>query len=519
MKCKKIGNVLTVIIWLAQACAEIFTAYQIIKLNILPDKTMFLVELIFLFLLAGTGLLFFRHSKNKPGRLRLIITGMLSLLIVAVCMISSYTLFKLESTFSAVTAEKTLVTVPVGVYIKSDDSAETVNDSSNFTYAVIKSDTDSYADQAVEDIEKEIGDSISTKTYDSLPEMADALENDEVQAIIVNNALVDVLSEVEEYKDFPSGVKQIYEDSVVRKEESALNNTDSDTLRDNSDAKGVSAEENDTKAADVEKKIGTDITNTPFACYFSGSDTRDKMLTTSRSDVNILAVVNPNSKQILLVNTPRDYYIANPAGGGKLDKLTHCGIYGIDCSIQALADFYQVDIPYYAQINFSGFETLIDAVGGVSVYSEKAFKAINSEIHIGYNHLNGEEALDFARERHSLAGGDNDRGKNQMKVLQGLVNKFSAGTILKNYSDILNSLEGMFITNINSSDIAKLVKMQLTDMSKWNVNSYAVTGTGGRGETYSMPGWSLYVMYPDEDSVDTAKNLINQVIVGEMQEK
>lgn len=332
MKCKKIGSVLIVIIWLAQAAAEIFSAYQIIKLNILPDKIMFVAELIFLFLLTGTGLLFFRHSKKKPGRLRPIITGVLSLLVVAVCMIGSYTLFKLESTFSAVTDEKTLVTVPVGVYIKSDNSVETVKDSSNFTYAVIKSDTDFYTDQVVGDIEKEIGDSISTKTYDSLPEMADALENDEVQAIIVNDALVDVLSEIEEYKDFPSGVKQIYEDSVIRKEEAAVNNIDSNTLHDDSTTKSVSVEANDTKAANVEKRIGTDITNTP--CYFSGSDTRDKMLTT-----------------------------------------------------------------------------------------------------------------------------------------------------------------------------------------RWNVNSYAVTGTGGRGETYSMPGWSLYVMYPDEDSVDTAKNLINQVIVGEMQEK
>ena len=262
-------------------------------------------------------------------------------------------------------------------------------------------------------------------------------------------------------------------------------------------------------------EVTPNITNTPILIYLSGSDTRDQMLTTSRNDVNILAVVNPNTKQILLINTPRDYYIGNPAGGGAKDKLTHCGIYGIDCSMEALAGLYQEEINYYAQINFTGFKTLIDAIGGVTVYSDTAFKAINTEIHVGNNDLDGAGALDFARARHALSGGDNDRGKHQMGVIRAVVQKLSAGTILTHYAEIMDSLAGMFITDMSSGDVSSLVRMQLSDLAKWDVFTYAVTGTGGRAETYSMPGWSLYVMYPNEETVAHATELIDKMVDGE----
>lgn len=276
------------------------------------------------------------------------------------------------------------------------------------------------------------------------------------------------------------------------------------------------ASDDTTEGSDAGKNSDTGITEKPFLLYLSGSDTRSEMLTTSRSDVNILAAVNPVTKQILLINTPRDYYIANPAKDGELDKFTHCGIYGIDCSIQALEDLYDEDITCYAQINFTGFETLIDAVGGVTVHSDTAFKTSRgTEIVKGDNDLNGKEALILVRERYNLPNGDNDRGKNQMKVLKEVVKKLSSGkTLLMNYSDILESLEGMFITDVSSDEIAAFVKMQLDDMESWNVLSYAVTGTGGRAETASMPGRRLYVCYPDQSTVKKAKKLIDQVMEG-----
>ena len=226
--------------------------------------------------------------------------------------------------------------------------------------------------------------------------------------------------------------------------------------------------------------------------------------------------MNPVTKQILLLNTPRDYYIANPEYGGSMDKLTHLGIYGTDVSMRGLSDLYNEQIDYYAQINFSGFETLIDAIGGVTVDSDYEFWALNEfYIQQGENYLNGEEALAFARERYALPGGDNDRGKNQMKVITGVVKKLTSGTtILSNYTQIMDSLEGMFATNFDMNDLSKLVKMQLDDMASWHIVSYAVTGYGDSRETCSAPGEYLYVTIPDQDSVDRAIELIDMVMDG-----
>ena len=199
-----------------------------------------------------------------------------------------------------------------------------------------------------------------------------------------------------------------------------------------------------------------------------------------------------------------------------MDKLTHCGNYGTQCSMDALAALYNEDIEYYAQINFTGFETLIDAIGGVTVNSETSFSAQGYYFQEGENELDGAAALAFARERYALAGGDNDRGKNQMRVITGVIQKLASGALLANYSQILDSLEGMFATNFPMEAVARLVKMQLEDMASWNIVSYAVTGYNGEETTYSTPGLYCYVMYPDEETVEHATELIDMVMAGEI---
>jgi LCP family protein required for cell wall assembly len=255
----------------------------------------------------------------------------------------------------------------------------------------------------------------------------------------------------------------------------------------------------------------------PFVVYVSGSDTYgSQIVKTGRSDVNILAVVNPMTKQVLLINTPRDYYVENTAGGGARDKLTHCGIYGAECSMQALGDLYGMGIDYYAKINFTGFETLIDAIGGITVYSDVSFSKPNVTVYEGENYFNGSQALAFARERKLLAGGDNARGKNQMKVIKAVLQKMMSGAIITKYAEVLDSLEGMFETSMDRSEINSLVKMQLSDMASWNIQSFAVTGEGDSKTNYSLPGMSVYVMLPDEELVAQASGLINKVVNGEI---
>lgn len=252
-----------------------------------------------------------------------------------------------------------------------------------------------------------------------------------------------------------------------------------------------------------------------FGIYLSGSDDRDGRLTESRSDVNIIAIVSPAHQQILLVNTPRDTYISNPAASNAMDKLAHCSLYGTDNSRLALSHLYNIPIAYAAQINFNGFEHLIDALGGVTVYSDTAFTTTigGYAIQAGENKLNGAKALAFARERSKLTAGDISRGSNQMQLLAALVSRASPRTIMTNYLEILSSLEGMFATDMPLQTITTLVTTEADDLNDWEILTYSVTGTDGTDYNYSAKSYA-YVLYPDANSVSHASALMQRMLEG-----
>ena len=264
------------------------------------------------------------------------------------------------------------------------------------------------------------------------------------------------------------------------------------------------------------------ITKEPFVIYLSGVDTRGELTENARSDVNILAAVNPVTKRVALVNTPRDYYV-DLAGTSSKDKLTHAGLYGVETSMATLGNLYGVNVEHYIRINFAGFISIIDAVGGVDVYSDQAFTSVGSPGYYdpttfaeGWNHLDGKSALAFARERHAFASGDIQRGINQMKVIDAMVNKLKSPTVLMSFSKLMDAVSDCFVTSLSQEQISALVRMQLSDLANWDIQSYSVTGSSGKSsQCYSAKGQSLYVMKPDESSVAQAKELIASVLGGE----
>ena len=264
------------------------------------------------------------------------------------------------------------------------------------------------------------------------------------------------------------------------------------------------------------------ITKEPFVVYLSGVDNRGELTENARSDVNILAVVNPVTKQAALINTPRDYYV-DLAGTESKDKLTHAGLYGVETSMATLGNLYGVDVDHYIRINFAGFISIIDAIGGVDVYSDQAFTSVGSPGYYdpttfaeGWNHLDGKSALAFARERHAFKTGDIQRGINQMKVIDAMAEKLKSPALLMSFSKLMDAMSDCFVTSLSQEQISALVRMQLGDLSSWDIQSYSVTGTGGKSsKCYSAKGQSLYVMKPDENSVNEAKALIAAVLGGE----
>lgn len=361
-------------------------------------------------------------------------------------------------------------------------------------------------DTVFDDLEEKFGRVVKDEQYEYeswADEMA-ALYSGEVDAIVVQKDVVDGdLSnadegELDEFQDYEDKVVPVFCYMIEGKYEA--------------------------------QKMEANVTEEAFVLYISGSDTRsDKLVASqSRSDVNILAVINPKSHQVLLLSTPRDYYVEIQRTdkmkdkGFVHDKLTHCGLYWSEgvprCSMDTLGHLYGIDVDGFAQVNFNGFETLIDDIGGVTVYSEKTTRTREGgyQIYEGDNEMSGKVALAFCRDRYNFAGGDNARGVHQMAVVQAILKKMtSSTTLLSSWQSILDDLSDMMLTNMDTADIKALIGQQLNDASEWNIKTFAVTGTGGSEKTYSMPSQRAYVMYQNEASVNYAKELIQKVKNGE----
>lgn len=507
MKKPTVFNITSIFVWLVMVASEALIGYRIFQLNMLPTRYLYIVFAFLGLSAIGIALLMYcpykeRKHNKKRRYIRQIIAYILAIVIIIGCFLANHAAVQALSFISSVTDDTDTEAV-VDVYVLKDNPAQTFEDTADYTFGVTEFYDFENTKQAIAEIEESLKKEIKTKNFENVFEMVDALYNGEIGALFLNSSYISILEENEKYADFTSLTRVICEFSVTEK------------VPETSSESKPTVNKKPRDPAYILDKSGKVV---PFVLYLSGSDTRSKTLTKSRSDVNILCVVNPNTKQILLVNTPRDFYVSNPRYNGAKDKLTHCGIYGTSCSMNVLSDLYDESISYYAQINFTGFETLIDAVDGITVYSNREFTLPidGYDVVIGENHLNGQQALYFARERYSLPGGDGDRGKNQMKIITALIEKMSATTVLTKYSTILKSLSGMFVTNVSQKELSALVKMQIDDMASWEVYSYAVTGKGRWATTASMPGVSLSVVVPNSNSVAHATQLINKVMSGKV---
>ncbi|AXQ79727.1 LytR family transcriptional regulator [Streptococcus chenjunshii] len=335
-------------------------------------------------------------------------------------------------------------------------------------------------------IKAEKGLDLQTVNVASYPEAYEHLRDGSSQAMVMNSSYSSLLELTDD--NYQANVKEIYSYTIKTK------------LKD-----------------DRAKSADSDV----FNIYISGIDTYGSISTVSRSDVNIILTVNMKTHQILMTTTPRDAYVQIPNGGAnQYDKLTHAGIYGVETSMQTLENLYGIDIDYYARINFTTFMNLVDAVGGITVYNDQAFTShTDSEYTFeeGNVTLDSKKALAFVRERYGLDGGDNDRGKNQMKVVSAILNKLTALNSLSGYSAVITSLQDSVQTNMSLDTMMNLANSQLDSGSRFTVSQQEVTGTGSTGQltSYAMPSASLYMLELDQSSVDKASEAIKDVISGE----
>lgn len=423
--------------------------------------------------------------------------GMLALILVLFLGAASLYLSRAVGTAHTITTTKTEV-ASISVYMRAEDTDETTALTAELRYGILGQQDRVNTDEVLRLLGEELEAELQVTEYSGVASMMDGLFRDEVDAVILNSAMLNLLDETEGYEDIAERVREIKKTQVSREvpeEEPA-------EVKQQFNRKENQPEE-------------TAAENRTFTIYFSGIDNRGPLIEKSRSDVNIIGVINPDTHQVLLLSTPRDFFVplVFPDTITSRDKLTHAGIYGVQVSMDTLSLFYETDIDYYFRVNFDGFTDIVEAMGGVTVYVDHEFSTTEYHYPEGPNELNGYKALSFVRNRFGI--GDQQRGRNQMAFIKGVIEKAESTDMLLRFNDILASVEGCFETSMPYDEISALVREQIETGAEWNIVMYAVSGHGTSAVPYSMDT-SAYVIEPDMSTVEIAKDLIQQVYDGKV---
>lgn len=456
--------------------ATLLLTLLITKYDILPIK--YLIPTLVIEILIPLVLIFFMLKKNIKNKIKTILSIVSIITIILYSVLSVY--IKKTYNFIEQIVDDGYIIENYSVITLNNNKYNNLKDLENKTIGYYKNGTTGI-EEALEKLNEET--TILNKELKNHTMLIENLYNEQIESIIIEESYRPIIEETT--PDFNEKTKVIYKIEIKRKKDEIVKNVD--------------------------------VKNETFNMYISGIDMYGNISSVSRSDVNIVATVNPQTHQILLISIPRDYYVQLDGTDGYKDKLTHAGIYGIDKSVKTIENLLDIEINYYIKVNFSSVEKMIDTLGGVDVYSEYSFIGYeNSTFKQGFNRVNGKQGLEFARTRKTVEGGDRTRGENQEALIQAILNKAISKEIITKYSSILNSLNGTFQTNMPMDKITDLIKKQINDMSKWTVTSISLDGYDASRYTYSYGGAPLYVMEPDENSIIEAQQKIKEITDGEI---
>lgn len=464
-----------------QAALSICLIVVLLILNVLPLKLLIPVIVIVAVLWVAIFITQLKRYKKLP-----LIGKIISILLCIILAIGNYYLIITNKAIETVSEDTVYNYTYLDVVVLKDDPAETIKDAKDYTFGIQATYQPLNLKTAIDEIENDVGKSIATKDYDTVMNQIDALYSRQVPAVIYNRNFKTTIESVHEtFEDDVKVIKTI-------------------TIKD---------------SIDISSNSKVDVTAEPFLFYISGNDEYGEVTFEGRSDVNILVAVNPNSREILMITTPRDYYVVLPGvSNGTRDKLTHAGVYGMQCQLDTFQELYGYEVDYYCRVNFDSLIEIVDAIGGVDVYNELEFEFTGSDgliIPQGYVHLDGYSALCFCRERHSFEDGDAARARHQQQVIESIINKLLSSTGFSAYSQLIKTLEKYCVTNMPKESISALVKKQLSEGGGWNITKVAAEGEAFLQPTFSMGSMPLYVVMPYVQSLANINTMLGQVYRGE----
>ena len=477
-----IGIVLSILL----VVASFYLLYELIKINVLPTKLLFLITIIFVLLDAIFALLLCYYSRAVVSK---IICVVITLVLIFGSCIGGFYISKTGSLLTNITNVTKHAKNTVSVVVKQSSDIKNKSQLNDLSVGTLRTIGTQGSSKALKELSKD-GVVMNQSEYDSLSAMLEAFYNGEVDSIIINESSRSQILDMESYADFDNNTRVVYQTSYK------VENTD--------------------KANAV-----TDITSKPFNVLISGSDTRGGFDENGRSDVIMVATINPKTSTILLTSVPRDYYVTtacDAADGcmqGALDKITHTGIHGTNTTKRTVEQLLGIEINYTFKVGFDTVIDLVDALGGVDVTVAPGYAYSNSAItiHEGVNHLNGHDALEYARERYAYTEGDRQRTKNQQQVLMGIVNEATKPSVITKYASIMDAMANTFSTTMSNEEISDLIKYQINNNPKWKMEQYMVDGTGDTLMCAEL-GDAASVMVPNQSTVKMAKDKINAVLAG-----
>lgn len=472
--------------------AAVILLLQLYKLDVLPQK----IQLPIMIVLVLIVLIVLLLQYEFRYRLKIQITCFLISILLAMCYgTASYYIYRTNGTLASITAIKNTNDNNISVIVMSESDIDSLEDLSGKKVGILKNIDKGGTEKALEQIQKEMPVEFEQVVLDSVPQEAMALYNGDVDAVILNEAYRTNVTELEDYVDFSNRTRVIFQ---AHFKTSATN-----------EALAVS-----------------DVTTKPYNILISGNDTYGDVGELSRSDVNMVVTVNPMTSTVLLTSIPRDSYIPVDCGDayacaeGELDKITHTGINGITSTKRTVEKLLDIDINYTFRVNFSSVTNIVDSLGGIDIevpegqavetfYADSTLEGVTE----GWNHLDGERALSFARERYAYIDGDNQRVRNQQMVLKAIFNKATSPEIIVNYTSLLKALESAFDTTLSQDEISDFIKYQIQAMPDWKFESYQVSGDG---DTLFCPslGQEAYVTVLDQNTVALAHDKIMAVLDG-----
>lgn len=495
-----ISTMLPLVLSLAMFICALIFLLTLRQLNMLPTGWFILIAVLLILLVFGlTGLMRSRSAKKY-----LPILGMILSVIVCIGTLTGGILMrKALNTLREITTVPEVVVNDMVVYVRNEDTADTLNDTINYPFGIMEKHNRDISDAAIERLNSDLSTTLAVSAYAGPVELVQALLNDEVDAILFSPLYFDLLASEESFTELTSEIRTLTTFQV----ETVVPPT-------------PIVEEESSYPEDAEV---TEPERNPniLTIYLSGVDAFSDINGIANGDVNIIATINKETHQILLISTPRDSYVELANQDGQYDKLTHAAYYGIDSSIATLENFYGVDIDYYVRVNFWGLANLVNVLGGIDIYNPDYFESDDTffndepedgyEFYVGNLHLNGGQALTYARTRHGLAHGDMTRGNHQMIVIRGILDKVLSPAILNDVDGFLNAVGRNLITNVPSDVISELVKEQLATNPEWELVSYAPYGEGEWNISFTLGNQytATVVLFPE--TVETAKQLLQDI--------